>query len=539
VVALLVAASVASAILLVHLTGATTFLLDDWGFLLDRRGLNAHALLDPFNDQLRLGPILVYRALVEVFGMDSARPFQLASTATFLASAALLFAWLRGRVDQWLALGAAILVLFLGAAWEDLLWAFQIGYFGSMAAGLGMLVALRRETAGADRLACILLVVALAFSSLGIPFAIGAGVALATGPRWRQRLYLVAVPLLLFALWWLGWGHVAENHLSLHNLANAPLYVFDSIASALSSLLGLATPRDEATVGAYEWGRPLAVFALALAAWRIHRLGSVPRWLWVVGAIAFSFWALSAINQDPGRDPSASRYQYAGGIFVLLIAGELLRGIRVAWQALVAGAAMVALAVLSNISFLNQSAQSNEDISDLVKADLGAVEIARDTVDPAFVLESAIAGTDYVRVAAGPYLSAADAFGSPADSPEEIAAAPEPARAAADRVLASALGVSVVSTRPPGSGECTRLAASDTAAPFDLPAGGVVVSGSPTSDVQLRLRRFAGELFPISAGSLTGAESVAITIPEDRSSVPWQLQVTGKGEVAVCPGPQS
>src|SRR5205085_1447007 len=123
----------------------------------------------------------------------------------FLTSAGLLFAWLRARAGAWPALGAVVLVLFCGAAWEDLLWAFQVGFFGSMAAGLGMLLALRRETVGGDRLACLLLVVAICFSSLGLPFVFAAAVELATSPRpWRRRLYVVAVPFVLYALWWVG-----------------------------------------------------------------------------------------------------------------------------------------------------------------------------------------------------------------------------------------------------------------------------------------------------------------------------------------------
>ena len=74
--------------------------------------------------------------------MDSALPFRVVSIAIFLASVAVLFVYLRRRVGEWLALAGAVLILFLGAAWEDLLWPFQIGYFGSMASGLGMLLAL-------------------------------------------------------------------------------------------------------------------------------------------------------------------------------------------------------------------------------------------------------------------------------------------------------------------------------------------------------------------------------------------------------------
>ena len=71
-----------------------------------------------------------------------------------------------------------------------------------------------------------------------------------------------------------------------------------------------------------------------LAGVRIYRLGSVPRWLWVVGAIALSYWLLAAFNLAPGRDATASRYQYVGGIFLLLIAAELVRGLRLAPRAI-------------------------------------------------------------------------------------------------------------------------------------------------------------------------------------------------------------
>ncbi|MDX6581443.1 MAG: hypothetical protein QOI10_627 [Solirubrobacterales bacterium] len=536
-VLLLAAAILASAAVLLYLTRNITFLLDDWEFLVYRRGFTEHALLDPHNEHLILGPILVYKALLGLFGMDSARPFQVVSTIAFLTSAALLFAWLRGRVDQWLALGAVILVLFLGAAWEDLLWAFQIGYFVSMAAGLAMLLALKRETAVADRVACAALVVSLVFSSVGIPFMIGAAVAIGTAPGWRNRLYVVVIPALLYGLWWIGWGHTAESHLSAHNLANAPVYVFDAIGSAFSSLLGLQTPRDEAGVGAYDWGRPLAVLFVALAGWRLYRIGSVPRWLWVVGAIALSFWLLSAVNQFPGRAPSSSRYQYVGAILVLLLAAELLRGIEVRAPALALAGAVGALAVASSISFLSQSSASYEGTSDLIKADLGAVEIARDTADPGFVLSEDLAGTGYVGVSAEAYLSAVDAFGSPADTPEQIAAAPEPAREAADRVLAGALRIAVAPAAAGTAAGCRRVDPAGATAVAELPPGGAVVRGSPGAATDLRLRRFATGSFPIGAGQLAGGQSVSIGIPPDRSTVPWQLQLSGGGAVAVCPEP--
>lgn len=527
------AAALFSATAILWIAGDITFLSTDWALLLERRGLDAAVLLDPVNDHIAVAPVIIYKLLLELFGMDSARPFQAAAIATFLASAGLLFAWLRGRVGGWIALGATVLLLFCGAAWEDLLWAFQIGYFGSMAAGLGMLLALRREDRAGDRIACVLLVVSLAFSGLGIPWAVGAAVAVGTGPAWRRRVWVVAIPVALYALWWAGWGHTADTHVSLANVAASPKYVFDSIASGISSLLGLATPRDEAPVGALDWGRPLAALALVLGGVGLYRLRSVPRWLWVVGTVALSYWLLAAINHEPGHDATSSRYQYVGAILLLLIAAELVRGVRFGLGALAIGAAVVALAVLSNLNFLHQAADDHDRTSDLIRADLGAVEIARDTVAPGFVLTNPIAGTSDVEVSAGSYLSAVDDFGSPADTSAEIAAEPESAREAADRVLASALGLHVVPRTAEAVGDCRTVELATTVSPMSFGPGKLTVTGEPATRATMRLRRFAADSFPVGAGKVTDG-TVGISLPVDRSQVLWQLQVVGHGRVQVC-----
>ncbi len=101
----LAAAVFASAAVLLAYTREITFLLDDWEILLYRPGFNAHSVFDPHNEHIVVVPVLIYKALLALFGMDSARPFQVASTFTFLTSAVLLFAWLRRRAGDWYALG--------------------------------------------------------------------------------------------------------------------------------------------------------------------------------------------------------------------------------------------------------------------------------------------------------------------------------------------------------------------------------------------------------------------------------------------------
>lgn len=231
-----------SAVILFAWNADLTFYADDWELLVRRQGWGAGYFLAPFHEHVVLGPALAFKLLLAPFGMDSALPFYVASLSVFLLSAVLLFVHVRRPIGDALALASAVLILFLGAAFEDLMFAFQLGYFVSIAAGIGMLIALDREDEWGDCAGCALLAVSLVFPSLGIAFAAGALVDLALGRRPRSgRAYVALAPMALYAAWWLGWGHTAQHHVSLHNLLGTPKFVFDSAAAGVTSLLGLAT----------------------------------------------------------------------------------------------------------------------------------------------------------------------------------------------------------------------------------------------------------------------------------------------------------
>jgi hypothetical protein len=409
---LLAIAVAASGTLLLVLGSRLTFLLDDWTFLVYRPGFNEHSILDPHGEHIVVGPILVYKALLATAGMDSQLSFRATSTAIFLLSCVLLFVFLRRRVDQWLALIGTIVILFLGAAWEDLLWPFQIGFFTAMAAGIGSLLALERRDRRGDAVACLLLSIAILFSSLGIPFVVGAAVeVLRSRNRWR-RIYLVLVPFALYGIWWLGWGHDAETAASLHNLLRSPIFLLNGLAAAFNSLFNVLPLWPRYAYRGMDWGRVLVAVAAVLAAWRLRRRGEIPEWLWVVGTIALVFWILAGVNEKPGREPESSRYQYLGAIFVLMIGAEILRGVRLGRHKLAVVAVVAAVCVAGNVKVLRDGYRSYRATSDVERGDLAAVEIARNTVMPTFILSEDIADTAFVHIEAGPYLAAVDDFGS-------------------------------------------------------------------------------------------------------------------------------
>ena len=277
----LLVAMLASGMLIVVLASKISFLLDDWTYILYRRDFSLDAFMDPANEHLVIGPVAVFKLLLPTVGMDSTLPYRLLTTTLFLLGAWFLFVWIRRRLGQWPALIATIPILFLGAAFDDFLWFIaSISFVGSMTCGLGMLLALDRRDRLGDRLACVWLIGSLLFASLWLAFAIGAAVdiALRRGERdWRRRAYIVVIPVALYAVWWLGWGHTAESAFSLHNVATTPVFVLDSFAAAIASLFGLATPVDGiASPGGLDWGRPLAILLGGLAIWRLYKFERIP-----------------------------------------------------------------------------------------------------------------------------------------------------------------------------------------------------------------------------------------------------------------------
>src|SRR5260370_15621984 len=108
----------------------------------------------------------------------------------------LLFELVRRRAGDLIGLAAGLLLLVLGAGWEDLLWAFQMAWLGSVACGLGALLVLQNPRRMA--LATGLLSASLAFSGIGVAFAAVAIVqVLLTPARPRDLLWFVPVGLAL------------------------------------------------------------------------------------------------------------------------------------------------------------------------------------------------------------------------------------------------------------------------------------------------------------------------------------------------------
>jgi len=533
---LLLAAMAAATAYIVVLGQKLSFLLDDWGYIVLRRGSDFENWVRPDNEHFVAGPVTVWKLLIATFGIDSMLPYKIVSTALFLAGVWFLFLWCRRRVGEWVALIGMVALLFCGAAFDDLLWFASITFLGSTLGGLGMLVALDRQDRTGDRLACLGLTVSLVFSSLWVAFAAGAALDVFLRRRerpWLARVFIFALPAAIYVAWWIGWGHEAESALSLHNIVRSPAWVFDSIAGALAALLGLAIPAEGITQpNGLDWGRPLAAALIPLALWRLWKMPRVPRSLWVVIAIALVYWFLGGFDVKPGRVASASRYQYTSAAFVLMIAAGLLDGVRFQRRLLIPALVVLAAAVVPNMVFFHEAYESYRRTSQIERADLAALEIARPRVVPGFRIEEADADTGYVPVEASAYFETRDEDGSPAYDEAELAAAPEHARVPGDKVMAAALGVTLA---PGKTGRACHPAPLDEGS-LVLPLDRGGASLMATKPLQLALGRFS-ESFPVALGELAPGTWTTLRIPTDLSPQPWKLQLSGEGQVTVCLAP--
>ena len=252
-----------------------------------------------------------------------------------------------------------------------------------------------------------------------------------------------------------------------------------------------------------------------------------------------SFWLLTASNYTLGREATLSRYAYAGAVFTLLLAADLLRGVRFGRTVLWAGAAVTAAAAIANLQPLQDGRDYFREQAVLTKADLGAMEIAERTIDPGFELTPEIAGTpSLIDVFAHEYFPMEEEHGSPAYSPRALLTAPPLGRRQADVVLANALPVELAIepdvALPLGGRRCTAIAAGGRARVVRLAPGITHVAFGPGPSAALGLRRFATDEYPLNTRDIPGGSVAELKIPADRSSQPWSLRIEAPRGAELC-----
>ena len=128
---------VAAALVLVRANWAQWF-FGDVSILVSRdlRHDPWRALFAPHNEHWSTIPVLAWRAVFSIAGLHGYLPYVGVLILTHLLLAHVLWrAMLRCGAGAWVATGLAAVFAVLGAEYENLLWAFQIGFIGSVLFG--------------------------------------------------------------------------------------------------------------------------------------------------------------------------------------------------------------------------------------------------------------------------------------------------------------------------------------------------------------------------------------------------------------------
>lgn len=545
-------AVVASGLLLYHLTRGSSFWGDDWAWITTRRANTVHNFLSPYDGHLSLLPIVIYRAMFAVFGIDSYTPYRVLVIGLSLVVGLLVFEYARHRVGSFPAMLVAVLALFIGPAWQDTMWAFQIGWVLALGLGIAALIMLDRRTAAADIAACALTFGSICSTSFGVAFAIGIAVDVAlTRRRWRDA-WIPAVPLGLYALWAL---HYHPTGINWSEIALVPGNLVQTFSGGAAGILGLsgATPLDP-VASTLTYGTPLVVL-LAIASVRLiaaHRFGVRAGALLVVLAV---FSALTTLGRA-FETPLVSRYVYPDCVLIALFGVELVRGVRPT-RLVQAGLIVLALvAVVSNIGSMRAGGDYLRFVGASTNADVAVLDLGRGSIPPTYIATQ-LPDYPFVAITAGAYFAAKDALGTPADSIAELSGAPATARAVADqelvgeRAIVLSAGSSPVAAggAAPGisasaggsaarAGACAQFTPSSALNPgatstvvLTLAPGAVRVS-TGAAPVTVAAWRFGPTGVPL--GTIGPNRSAIVLVRRDAASHPWQLQLASSAAVRTC-----
>jgi hypothetical protein len=267
-------------------------------------------------------------------------------------------------------------------------------------------------------------------------------------------------------------------------------------------------------------------------------------------ALPLVFWGLTGIARADLHEPGAPRYLYPGALFLLLIAVEAARGVRVERPALAALAVLVAFVTLANVGALRNGAGYLRDQTAELNGALAALQLAAPHgVPPDFRPQPTVAP----QIDAGSYLAAVKDLGSPAPAPAELPRLFGRGRAAADGTLLTAYGIGLAppvdepAGAPPSPekaegaetvprGSCLRATPQAPASAVELvvPPAGLLLAPAGGS-AKVFVRRFS-DTFPQSAvGDLVaGGRATMLRIPSDASTAPWHARLALSGPVRVC-----
>lgn len=517
-----------------------TFWGDELSLMLTSPHLSLRDAVQPHEGHLVVVTRIVYKGMFEAFG-TAYLPFRLLTLGTVLLTVGLLFTYAARRVRPLVALAPCLVLLLFGSDSLHVLLGNGFGVLFGVACAIGALLLLERSDRRGDVGACVLLCLAIATYSVALAFVVGVGVGILLRDDRLRRIWIVAVPVALYAIWWL-WSQSLDagsgSQASILNGLLVPAWGFQSLSAVLDALSGFGY-RFAADAPSPPVGPPLAVAALAVLAWRGVR-GPLSRTFLTALATMLALWFLGALVSDSqmGRVPDDPRYLFPGAVVVVLVAAEAAAGLRWSRAGIVVLYLFAASGLAVNaVELRDRSAELRNIDAVQTRAALTGLEVAGHRTALTFVpppppdLELPLLGAQsplavpFTTLPDGEspsraFLTAAERYGRLGFAVGDLQAHGEPATGAADAVLIGALrlGLRAVTPATPVGACTTESASADAGATARLPRGGALLRANHTTEV--RVRRFGVDT-TFGIGTLEPRQAAVLRIPVDRVHAPW------------------
>jgi hypothetical protein len=462
------------------------------------RSLSFGDLFEPYNGQLSVVPLAIYRGLLGEFGLETYTPYRLLGISSLLCLGIALFLLARSRVGAPVALVVAVSVLWLPTTTlTPFLANFHIALVCAVVCAAVMPSVDRRS----DIVMGVALAVALATSSVGVAVAAACAVhAVMFRPR-PSRWIAVAVPSLLWVVWWRTLGNQPGP-------PNSPtiLSALDDVADGVFGSFGALT-------GGWWVGG-----AVLLAGWvillvhrvRTDRASALTQLAWTAGLVAWWVGLVWSRSGAPGFR-NIGRYEDVGAMLILLSALPAfpvgsLRTARARWRMTAPALLIIGAIVWVNHDELRQAALNRATEGARAEMVLYELEQTVKPVEPTRRLTPELAWItvqDYHQKVVARY-------GSPIDPDQPT-----------DEALIKRHSIYAAIVGPPPTNEPACAAG-----PVTLQLGGQATLHTGDKPAMVRARRFGSSMEEV--GLITAHRSALVRFPGPTIvDVPWVIEAPG------------
>jgi hypothetical protein len=384
-----------------------TFFQDEWTFIITAPDWTLATIFQPHNEHPSIPFRVIYWALLNTVGLRSYVPYMAIVLLFHFIDVLLLFQLIRRRAGDLIGMFSALLLLLLGAGWEDIMWAFQMAWLASVGLGLGALLMLQGPRTPARLGATAMLVAgSLSFSGIGVPFAVAAAVFLAATPERRWDLLWLAPVAVALATWYATFGRLGNHpdpQPTAFNLLLDPVYTLWGLGASAAGLIGEGGWFGPAILAA-------AVLAVAVT-WIRHRPDPLALGV-ATGLVAFYAVAGLTRAQLGYVQAGSARYSYVAASLWLILLADSARALpwRGMWRPVLTACAF--LAVFNSAALLVAFATARIMVMERQVADYYALsaERADPCLDPNGAVDLLVMP---VMTSPGPYYRAVDHYGDP------------------------------------------------------------------------------------------------------------------------------